>query len=110
MTGIKAIARKLDEQDIVLVLKNLNLKILGQSYDEVLPTTDRGYKHYKANEDRIIFKNRLLLRIYYGQTGSIKHYEVLFPEQFVEEVLRILHGDFCRHPRITKTINTYREK
>ena len=52
------------EQDADLVLKNLKLIILGQPHDDVLLTTDRRFKHYKANEDRIILKDGLLLRKY----------------------------------------------
>ena len=55
--GIKAYARIRVEQDAELVLKNLKLKILGQSQDDVLLTTERRFKHYKANEDRIILKD-----------------------------------------------------
>ena len=69
--GIKANARIRIEQDVDLVLKNLKLKILGQPHDDVLVTTDRRYKHYKANEDRIILKDGLLFRKYYGETGSV---------------------------------------
>ena len=56
MNGIKATARIRVEQDVDLVLKNLKLKVLRQPFDEVLITTDSRYKHYKANEDRIIPK------------------------------------------------------
>ena len=38
--GIKANARIRVEQDVDLALRNLKFKILGQSYDEVLLTTD----------------------------------------------------------------------
>ena len=62
--GIKANARIRVEQDSDLVLKNLKLKILGQPYDDVFLTADRRFKHYKANEDRIILKDGLLLRKY----------------------------------------------
>ena len=55
--GIKAKARIRVEQDADLVLKNLKLKTLGQPYDNVLLTADRRFKHYKANEDRIILKD-----------------------------------------------------
>ena len=55
--GIKANAQIRVEQDADLVLKNLKLKILGQLYDDVLLTTDRPFRHYKANEDRIILKD-----------------------------------------------------
>ena len=60
--GIKTNARIRVEEDADLVLKNLKLKILGQPYDDVLLTTDRQFKHYEANKDRIILKDGLLFR------------------------------------------------
>ena len=42
----------------------MKLKILCQPHDEVLMMTDSQYKIYKANEDRIILKDRLLLMNY----------------------------------------------
>ena len=62
--GIKANARIRVEQDADLVLKNLKLKILGQPHDDVPLATDRRFKHYKANEDRIILKDGLLFGKY----------------------------------------------
>ena len=85
--GIKANARMRVEQDADLVLKNLKLKILGQPQDDLLLTTDRRFKHYKANQDRIIVKDGLLFRKDYGETGSVKYYEILIPKQLVKEVL-----------------------
>ena len=92
------------EQDADLVSKNLKLKTLGQPHDDVLLTTGRLCKHYKANEDRIIPKDGLLFRKYYGETGSVKYYQILIPKQLVNEVLRDLHGEFGKHPGITETI------
>ena len=108
--GIKASARIRVEQDADLVLKNLKLKILCQPHDDVLLATDRRYKHYKTNEDRIILKEGLLFRKYYGETGSVIYYQILKPKQLVNEILRNLHGEIGIHPGITKTIITYREK
>ena len=110
INGIKASARIRVEQDADLVLKNLKLKILGQPHDYVLITMNRRYKHYKANEDRIILKDGLLFRKYYGETGSVKYYQILIPKQLVNEVLRNFPGEFGKHPGITKTIIAYREK
>ena len=73
-------------------------------------TTDRRFKNYKANEDRIILKDGLLFRKNYGKTGSVKYYQILIPKQLVNEVLRNLHGDFGKHPGITKAIIAYRGK
>ena len=110
INGIKASARTRVEQDANLVLKNLKLKILGQPHDNALLSTDRRFKRYKANEDRIILKDGLLFRKYYGETGSVKNYQILKPTQLVNEVLRNLHGEFGKHPRITRTIIAYRGK
>ena len=107
INGIKASARIRVEQDADLVLKNLKVKILGQTHDDVLLATDRRYKHYKANEDRIILKDGLLFRKYYRETGSVKYYQLLIPKQIVNEVLRNLHGEFGKHPGFTKTIIAY---
>ena len=110
INGSKASARIRVEQDADLVLKNLKLKILGQPHDDVLLATDRRFKHYKANEDRIILKNGLLFRKYYGETGSVKNCKILIPKQLVNEVLRNLHGEIVKHPGVTKTIMAHREE
>ena len=110
INGIKADARIRVEQDVDLVLKNMKLKILGQPHDEVLLLTDSRYKNYKANEDRIILKDGLLYRKYFGETGSVKYYQILMPKQLVNEVLRSLNGEFGRHPGTSKTIIACREK
>ena len=73
INGIKANARIRVEQDADLVLKNLKLKIVGHPHDDVLLTTDRRFKHYKANDDRIILKDGLLFRKYNGETGTVKY-------------------------------------
>ena len=86
MNGIKANARKLVEQDVNIVLKNMKLKILGQPYDEVL-----------------------LMRKNFGETGGVKYYQILLPEQLVDEILRSPHGEFGRHTGFSKTIIAYRE-
>ena len=92
------------------MLKIMKMKILGQPYDEVLIVTDSRYKDYKANEDRIILEDGLLYRKYFGETGSVKYYQILIPKQLVKDVLRSLHGEFSRHPGISKSIIAYREK
>ena len=62
MHGIKANSRIRVEQDVDLVLNKLELKFLGQPYDEVLLTTDKRHEHFKAIEDLVILKNGPLLR------------------------------------------------
>ena len=76
----------------------------------MLLTTDIRSQHYKANEDRIILKDGLLFRKYYGETGNIKFYQIRIPKQLIDEVVRSLHGGFGKHPGNTKMIIAYREK
>ena len=59
INGNKVNARIRVDQDIDLVLKNLKLEILGQPHEDVLLITDRRFKHYKANENRIILKGAI---------------------------------------------------
>ena len=88
----------------------MKLKTLAQPYDEALLTTDKRFKHYKANQDRIIHKDGLLCLKYHGETGNIKYYQMPIPKQLVVEVLRSLHGEFGKHPGVTETIIAYGQK
>ena len=110
MSGIKANAQIRVEQDVNLVLKNMELKNLGKPYDEVLMITDSRDKNYKSNEDRKTLKDGLFFSKIFGETGSVKYYQILIPKQLVNEVLRILHGEFGKHPGIAKTKIAFREK
>ena len=47
----------------------MKLKTLGQPRDDVQLTLDNRHKDNKANEDRKIFKDGLLFRKYYEETG-----------------------------------------
>ena len=76
----------------------------------MLLTTDKRLKHYKANEDRIILKDKLSFQKNYRETVNIKYYQILIPKQLLDEVLRCLHGEFGKHPGITKAIIACRQK
>ena len=76
----------------------------------MLILTDSRYKHYKANEDRIILKDGLLFRKYFGETSSAKYYQILIPKQLVKKVLLSQHGEFGKHPGTFKTIIAFGEK
>ena len=56
INGIRANARIRVEQNADKVLKILKIKTLAQLNGDMLLTTDRRFKHYKANEDRNILK------------------------------------------------------
>ena len=97
VNGIKRNARIQVEQDFDPILKNLKFKKLGKPCDEMLLTTGRRYKHYRANEDRINLKD------------DLKNYQILITKQLVDEVHRSLHGVFGNHLGITKIIIAYRQ-
>ena len=79
MNGIKENARIREEQDVDHVLKNMKAKFLSQPHDEVLLMTDSRYKNNKANEDCTILKYGLLFRKDFGETGSVKYYQIVMP-------------------------------
>ena len=102
MNRIKAHARMRLEQEVDLVLKIMKLKVVGQPLDEMLMMTDSRYTHYKACDDRIILKDGLLFKKYFGETGSVKYYQIFIPKQLVNQVLRSLHGEFGKQPGIAE--------
>ena len=69
------------------------LKFLGQNHDEVLLTTDRRHKDFKANEDRIIFKDGPVFQKYHTETSSVQYYQKQLPKQPIDEVILNLHGE-----------------
>ena len=84
------------------------LKLLGQAHDDVLLTTDGRFRNYKAKDDRNILNNGLLFRENYGETGSVKDYQIVIPKQLVSEVLRSLLGEIGKFPGNSKAIFAYR--
>ena len=69
------------QQDRDHVLRNYKLRLLKEPYDEHLMATDHRALQYTAQESRIILKDGLLYRQYFGETGAIKYLQVLLPEQ-----------------------------
>ena len=83
MNEIKANARKRTEQDVNLVPMNMKQKNLSQPHEEVLITTDSRYKHYEANEDRIILRNYFREK----ERQIFNYYQLLIPKHLVNEEL-----------------------
>ena len=111
MNGIETKGRIRIEQDVDPVSINLRQKILSQTHDEVLLTTDRRYKHYKTNEDRIILKGSLLFRKHNIETGSVKNYQFLIPKHLIDEVLLSFAPTIWKAPlNLKKTTIAYRQK
>ena len=98
------------QQDRDNVLRNYKLRLLNEPYDEHLMATDHRSPQYTAQESRIILKDGLLYRQYFGETGAVKYLQVLLPEQLVNSFIEALHGSHDKHPGITKVIQQCREK
>ena len=98
------------QQDRDKVLRNYKLRLLKEPYDEHLMATDHRALQYTAQESRIILKDGLLYRQYFGETGAVKYLQVLLPEQLVDSFIEAHHGSHDKHPGITKVIQQCREK
>ena len=97
-------------QDPDPVLRNLKLKILKEPYDTQLLNDDPSATKYLAQEDRIIIKDGLLYRQYFGDTGKVKYLQALLPQQLVDEFIQQHYGKYGKHPGVAKTIQQCREK
>ena len=64
--------------------------------------TDSRHEIYKANENRIILKGGLFFRNFFGETGTVKYYQILSPKQLINGVLRSLHGEIGKHQEFPK--------
>ena len=68
------------QQDKDNVLRNYKLRLLKEPYDEHLKATNHRALQYTAQESRIILKDGLIYRQYFGKTGAVKYLQVLLPE------------------------------
>ena len=84
--------------------------MLKEPYDTQLLNDDPRAAKYLTQEDRIIIKDGLLYRQYFGDNGKVKYLQVLLPQQLVDEFIQHHHGKYGKHPGIAKTIQQCREK
>ena len=108
--AIKENARIRNEQDADPLLKALKLRILHEEYDKHLLKTEPRGRNLLRHEERMIMKDGILMRKYYGEDGSVTHNPVVIPKHLVPELLATLHGKTNKHPRITKMIQECRAK
>ena len=59
------------QQDQDNVLRNYKLRLLKEPYDEHLMATNHRALQYTAQESRIILKDELLFRQYFGETRAV---------------------------------------
>ena len=108
--AIKEDARIRVEQDTDLVFKAIKRKLICEEYDKHLLQTDPKAKRLLVHENRLIVKDGVLMRKYYGECGQVTHNQILIPEHLITELLKAIHGQMGKHPGITKMIQECRSK
>ena len=106
--AIKEDARIRVEQDSNLVFKAIKKKLICEEYDKHLLQTDPTAKRLLVHENRLIVKDGVLMRKYYGACGQVTHHQILIPEFLITELLKAIHGQMGKHPGITKMIQECR--
>ena len=108
--AIKENARIRNEQDADPLLKALKQRISHEEYDKHLLKTEPRGRNLLRHEERIIMKDGVLMRKYYGEDESVTHNQVIIPKHLVPELLSTLHGKTNKHPGITKMIQECRAR
>ena len=98
------------EQSIDPILLQLKAKILKEEYSQEILQQDIRYKHYLNNLDRIVLKDEIVTRQYYGETRQVKYHQSLLPKHLLKELLQAIHGTALRYPSIFKMLQKSRQK
>ena len=98
------------EQNNDVILQQMRLKILKESYSETVLTQDSRYQHYCRQMDRLFVMDEIITRQYLEETGSVKYNQVLLPKHLVQDLLESLHGKANKHPGISKMLIELRQK
>ena len=108
--AIKENARIRNEQDADPLLEALKQRISHEEYDKHLHKTEPRGRNLLRLLERIIIKDGVLMRKYYGEDRSVTHNQIIIPKHLVPELLSTLHGKTNKHPGITKMIQEWRAK
>ena len=98
------------EQNNDVILQQLRLKLLKESYSETILVQDTRYQHYCCQMDRLSVKDEIFTSQYFDETGAVKNNQVLLPKHLVQGLLESLHGKANKHPGISKMLNEIRQK
>ena len=108
--AIKENAQIRVEQDSHPVFQAIKRKLICEEYDKHLLQTDPKAKRLLVHENRIVVKDGILMRKYYGECGQITHHQILIPEHLITQLLTAIHGQMGKRPGITKMIQECRSK
>ena len=75
-------------------------------YDKHLQTDPKA-KRILVHENRLIVKDGILMRKYYGERGQVTHHQILIPEHLITELLKAIHEQMGKHPGTTKMIQEF---
>ena len=75
--ALKEDARIRVEQDTDLVFKAKKRKLIFEGYDKHLPTTDPKAKRRLVLKNRLIVKDGIIIKKYYGACGQLTHHQIL---------------------------------
>ena len=81
--AIKEDSRIRVEQDSDLVFKTITKKLICEENDKHLLQTDPTAKRLLVHEKRLIVKDGILMRKYYGECGQVTHHQILIPNTCV---------------------------
>ena len=98
------------EQPKHAVIQQLKAKLLHEDYSENVLQQDALFRHNASNLERIVFKDEILTRQYFDETGNVKYHQILLPQHLLQELLQSLHGTAHKHPGISKMLQQIRQK
>ena len=98
------------EQPKHAVIQQLKAKLLHEDYSENVLQQDARFRHNASNLERIVFKDEILTRQYFDETGNVKYHQILLPQHLLQELLQSLHGTAHKHPGISKMLQQIRQK
>ena len=93
-----------------VILQQLRLKILEENYSVTILLQDNRYQHFCHQMDRLSVMDEIITRRYFDETGAVKYFKVLLPNNLVTELLESLHGKANKHPGISKMLIEIRQK
>ena len=108
--AIKENARIRVEQDSDPGFKAIKRKLLCEVHDKHLIQTNTTAKRHLIHENRLIVKDSIPMRKYYGECGQVTHHQLLIPEHLNTELLKAIHGQMGKHPGLTKMIQECKSK
>ena len=102
--AIEGGARIRVEQDSNIAFKAIKKELICEENDKHLLQTDLTAKRLLVHENRLIVKDSILMRKYYGESGQVTHHQLLIPEHLITELLKAIHLQMGKHTEITEMI------